>query len=137
MKNRKKKMSGLYKVVTEDLKSLGLRNNPTILNFPMGEWVSSPTIKEGKSDDGGVWVCSNLSGAKRLKKYMFDKHNIRTFIMEAEIGKVLFKNSYRLKTDKVRLFPWGFSEEAKKDLLSAYPLDTASQLIELMKLANQ
>ena len=93
-----------YKVVTEDLESLGLRNNPMILHFPLGRWITSPTIKEGKSDDGGIWVCSFLSGARKLQKYMREKHNIETLIFEVEIGDILYYNSYRTKTDKVKLW---------------------------------
>lgn len=102
-----------YKVVTKDLKSLGLRNNPTIMTFPIGEWIYEPNPKEGPGGFGGVggiWVANGLSGGKGLLKYMRKKakkenntelENCRLF--EVEIGKVLYSNSYRTKTDKVRL----------------------------------
>lgn len=91
-----------FKVTTSDRKSLGLRNNPTILLFPLGKWVKSPTVKEGKSDDGGIWVAVSLSNAKRLKKYMFDHHGKLCRIFRATVGRVLFRNNYRVKVDKIR-----------------------------------
>lgn len=91
-----------FKVVTKDRKSLGLRNNPTILNFSVGEWTCSPVIKKGKSDDGGIWLAVSLSNAKRLVKYMLDHHGIKCRIFASTVGQILFKNSYRIKTDKIR-----------------------------------
>jgi hypothetical protein len=92
----------MYKVVTEDLKSLGLRKNPTILSFPLHEWVLSPTVSYDKKDAGGIWCCEKLSAARALKKYFELKYG-RARIFECAIGMVLFQNSYRTKTDKVRL----------------------------------
>lgn len=91
-----------FKVTTFNRKSLGLRNNPTILTFPLGKWIKSPTVKEGKSDDGGIWVAASKSNAKRLKKYMFYQHFKHCRIFRVSIGRVLFENSYRIKTDKVK-----------------------------------
>lgn len=92
-----------YKVTTKDHRSLGLRNNPTILKFPLNQWINSPTIKEGKSDDGGIWVTVNLSGARKLQSYMKKKYKKKCLIFLCSIGKILFQNSYRLKTDRIRL----------------------------------
>lgn len=92
-----------YKVVTMGHKSLGLRKNPTILHFPTRQWVKSPTIKANKDDDGGIWVAKNKSGAKRLQNYMADRYDIETLIFECQINKILYKNNYRIKTDKVKL----------------------------------
>jgi hypothetical protein len=91
-----------FKVTTSNLQSLGLRKNPTILIFPLGEWVKSPTIKEGNSDDGGIWLAVSLSNARRLKKYMFERYGEPCRIFKATVGQILFKNSYRVKTDKIR-----------------------------------
>lgn len=101
-----------YKVVSEDLQSLGLRKNPNIMTFPIGEWVYEPKdrIDRSSNDLGGIWVAQTLSGAKGLVKYMRKKaqkenkpeyNNVRLF--EVEIGDILFQNSYRVKTDKVKL----------------------------------
>ena len=91
-----------FKVTTSDRKSLGLRNNPTILTFPLGKWIKSSTVKEGKSDDGGIWLAVSLSNAKRLKKYMFERYGKHCRIFKAAIGRILFKNSYRIKADKIK-----------------------------------
>jgi hypothetical protein len=53
-----------YKVVTAEMKSLGLRRNPNILTYPLDEWYILPPdqIEEGKGDWGGIWIlaCSGL-----------------------------------------------------------------------------
>jgi len=90
-----------FKVVTGNMKSLGLKNNKTILKFSLGKWVKSPTIKKGISNDGGIWVAASLSAAKRLKKYMMNQYGKSCKIFKVLIGKILFKNTYRIKTDKV------------------------------------
>lgn len=94
-----------YKVVTKYLKSLGLRKNPNILTFPINKWykLNRKDIVLGASDWGGIWVAKKLSGARTLKKYMFEKYNKKTRIFETEIGEVLYCNSYRIKTNKVKL----------------------------------
>jgi hypothetical protein len=90
-----------YKVVTDTMQSLGLRKNPNILTYPVGEWYFLPEtlVVPGKSDYGGVWVAKTLSGAKRLADYVKEKYGIRTRIFRAYIAKVLYGNSYRIKTD--------------------------------------
>lgn len=96
-------MRTYYKVVTKGMRSLGLRKNPTILKFTVNKWVSSPTVKEGKSDDGGIWVAQNLSGANKLKKYMDEQYGIKTLIFLCLADKILYSNSYRVKTNRVML----------------------------------
>jgi len=91
-----------FKVTTSNRESLGLRNNPTILTFPLGKWIKSPTAKKSNSDDGGIWLAVTLSSAKSLKKYMFEKYGKHCRIFRATIGRILFKNSYRVKTDRIR-----------------------------------
>jgi len=102
-----------YKVVTKDLRSLGLRNNPTIMKFPIGRWIYEPNPQEGDGGwggTGGIWTAQTLYGARGLKKYM-DKKAIKENdnslkgcrLFEVEIGKILYQNTYRLKTDKVKL----------------------------------
>ena len=46
-----------YKVVTMDWESLGLRNNPTPMKFPIGEWVfEERELQYGDKDYGGIWT---------------------------------------------------------------------------------
>lgn len=111
--NESLKTKKYYKVVTEDLKSLGLRKNPTILTFPEDVWVNEPNPTEdmgGWGGTGGIWVANSLSGGKGLLSYMKKKsikenapEYDRCRLFEVEIGKVLFSNSYRTKTDRVKL----------------------------------
>lgn len=94
-----------YKVVTEDLRSLGLRKNPTILTYAMGVTVKEPNPEHGLGGwggTGGIWVANGLSKAKGLKKYM-DKKKIKTKIFKVKIGNILYSNTYRSKVDSVKL----------------------------------
>ena len=93
----------MYKVVTEHMKSLGLRRNPSVIVFPVGSWVTEPRPLELNDKDwGGIWCCEKLSAAKGLKRY-FEKKYGKARIFECEIGEVLFQNNYRTKTDKIKL----------------------------------
>ena len=91
-----------FKVTTSNRQSLGLRNNPTILTFPLKKWVKSPTIKKCSCDDGGIWLASTLSNAERLKMYMYKYHRKQCRIFRATVGQILYRSSYRVKTDKVK-----------------------------------
>jgi len=92
----------MYKVVTSDLKSLGLRKNPNILVFPLNIWVNEPNPLKGNKDSGGIWVTRHKFNATKLLKYM-KKKGIECRIFRCLIGNVLYENSYRLKTDRVML----------------------------------
>ena len=94
-----------YKVVTKNLKSLGLRKNPNILKYHIGKWkyLHRDETKSGRQDYGGIWVCNALSGANKLKQYMKNKHNITVRIFTCLIDKILYQNSYRLKTNGIKL----------------------------------
>lgn len=92
-----------YKIVTTNLQSLGLRKNPNIMTFEEGKWMDEPKPKEGKSDYGGIWVANGRGQANSLRRYMTIK-GIPTRMFRVQIGTVLFSNSYRIKTDKVRLW---------------------------------
>ena len=94
-----------YKVFTSDLKSLGLRNNPNILQFDPHQWymLYGDDIIPGKSDFGGIWVCSALGSANKLTKYMMEKHNIETRTFIVDIDQILYRNSYRLKINGIYL----------------------------------
>jgi len=90
----------LFKVVTNDLKSLGLRWNPNIMEFPVGEWVRLPNdeLQAGKKDWGGIWSALKLSGAKTLTKYMLEKYNTATRVFRVAVDTPLYANSYRVKS---------------------------------------
>ena len=94
-----------YKVVTADMKSLGLRHNPNIITFEEGKWIRlrPNEIEKGNGDWGGIWVAATKGGARTLQRYMADHYDRDCRIFEARIGKVLHQNSYRIKTDAVYL----------------------------------
>lgn len=94
-----------YKVVTEDLKSLGLRKNPNILTYPIGNWffLEESKVEEGSGDWGGIWLCRTPSGARQLRKYMWTRHQVKTRIFKSQTAKILFSNSYRIKTNGILL----------------------------------
>jgi len=93
----------MYKVVTEDLKSLGLRNNPNVMTFPINNWVHEPSPKSGNGDSGGIWCTAGMGNARKLKKYYEGTRGGKARIFACEIGNVLYENSYRTKTDRVKL----------------------------------
>lgn len=95
-----------YKVVTEDMKSLGLRKNPNIIQFELGKWVylKENEIEKSKNDWGGIWVARTLSNAKKLGEYMIKQHQQPTKIFKATLDEILYFNSYRIKTNGVKLF---------------------------------
>lgn len=94
-----------YKVVTEQLKSLGLRNNPNIMTFPVGEWVMQPEgeIIPGKEDFGGIWTALHKGSIATLKNYMMEKYNTKTRAFLTAMNKPVYANSYRIKSAGVML----------------------------------
>ena len=95
-----------YRVVTTDLKSLGLAKNPNILKYPNGEWyfLDESDVEEGKGDWGGIWLARIPSSARMLQKYMKRVHDVKTRIFKAAIDRVLYVNSYRLKTNGIMMY---------------------------------
>jgi hypothetical protein len=94
-----------FKVVTQNLESLGLRKNPNIIKFPISEWyfLQENQIVHGQGDFGGIWVARTLSGAKGLQKYMKKQYNQETRIFKTAIDQILYSNSYRMKTNGVNM----------------------------------
>ena len=94
-----------YKVVTNDMRSLGLRHNPNILTYPTKEWFILPDewIEVGGTDWGGLWATRTKSKAKKLREYVKDMHDIDGRIFKACLGTILFYNTYRIKTDRIYL----------------------------------
>lgn len=95
-----------YRVVTEDFKSLGLRQNPNILEYPVRQWYFLPEdqIQEGKDDWGGIWVARIPSKAREIQKYMLERYNVRTKIFYAALGEILYCNNGHIKTDAINMF---------------------------------
>lgn len=94
----------LFKVVTHDLKSLGLRKNPNIMTFSINAWsISNTNPNPGNSDIGGIWSALRLAGAKTLSKYMESQYKVETRIFKTAVDTPLYANSYRVKSAGVYL----------------------------------
>lgn len=95
-----------FKVVTENLESLGLRQNPYILTYPVNRWyfLESDKVLEGPEDFGGIWVARTLSNARKLKEYMRANYSQETRIFRAALADILYYNNYRIKTQGINLF---------------------------------
>ena len=94
-----------YKVVTMNMESLGLRKNPNIIQFKVGEWtdLSPDKIVRGRGDYGGIWLAISSSAGNRLRMYMLDHYSKETRMFEAIVRDVLFYNSYRMKTSGLKI----------------------------------
>jgi hypothetical protein len=94
-----------YKVVTMNMDSLGLRKNPNIIHFKVGEWTDLPPEKivRGKRDYGGIWLAISSSAGNGLRMYMLKQYGAETRMFEAIVRDVLFHNSYRMKTSGIKL----------------------------------
>lgn len=107
-----------YKVVTPELKSLGLRGNPTIFTYPENKWFTLPVEKIifGDADEGGIWAAVDRANARGYLRYMRNKHGIECRAYKAAIGRILYETSCRVKTDRI------FLAEEITDLLCAHHL---------------
>lgn len=94
-----------YKIVTENLQSLGLRKNPNIMTFPVGEWVILPEdeVKSGKDDWGGIWTALQKGSIATLQNYMLEKYGTETRAFLTAMYRPVFANSYRIKSAGVML----------------------------------
>lgn len=94
-----------FKVVTEDLKSLGLRKNPTVYQYNPKEWLIMPETQLVRNgiDYGGIWLCKREGEARGLQRYMMQKHNVSTRIFLTYALDILFENNTRFKTNGVYL----------------------------------
>ncbi|HSV95066.1 MAG TPA: hypothetical protein VLH94_03795 [Spirochaetia bacterium] len=97
-----------YKIVTTELKSLGLRNNPNIMTFPIGEWVRLPDdqVTVGNthwSGWGGIWMALRRGSIPTYRNYMMEKYQIKTRAFLTAMDRPLFANNDRVKSQGVML----------------------------------
>lgn len=95
-----------YKVVTEDLKSLGLlRANQ--LQYSIGKWAYPlEPLSDHSRKGGGLWVSRQKSGAFGLVRYLMKKYQRASRVFVCIIGEILYQKSLdscRVKTDKLML----------------------------------
>ena len=90
-----------YRVTTTDLKSLGLRKNPTIYTYSFGEWVmeENPLIAR-RTDNGGIWSGASLSSARKTQSYCLNRKEnpFETRIFYAALYNPIFANGYGVKS---------------------------------------
>jgi|GEM_PF-2148721 len=95
-----------FKVVTEDLKSVGLLGASKI-QYKIGEWVyPSEPLSNHYRKGGGLWVYSKKSDAFNGKRYVERKYGIRCRVFSCQTGEILThtpKTFHRVKTNKVML----------------------------------
>ncbi len=90
-----------YRVTTLDLKSLGLRNNPTIYTYTLGEWVTEENkLIARRTDNGGIWSGASLSSARKTQSYCLDRKEnpFETRIFYAALYNPIFANGYGVKS---------------------------------------
>lgn len=94
-----------YKVVTSEMKSLGLRKNPSIMTFTIGKWISLPDEKivAGKDDKGGIWTAVSKGSIKTLRNYMQEMYGVKTRAFLTAMKRPVYANSYRIKSQGVML----------------------------------
>lgn len=92
-----------YKVLTNDLKSVGLLGASQI-QYKIGEWVYPlEPLSAHPRKGGGLWTVRRRSDAFRVVKYLMEKYQKAARVFECIIGEILYESSYRTKTDKVML----------------------------------
>lgn len=97
-----------YKVVSEDLKSLGMKpkGNPVpIIQYIIGRWVYPlEPISKDPDEGGGLWVNFKKSDAIATARRLWREKERKVRIFTCDIGEILCQPSgYRLKTTKVKL----------------------------------
>jgi hypothetical protein len=81
------------------LVSLGLRNNPHILEYHPGKWVvlGEDDVVPGSGDFGGIWTARDLGGTKQLME-----EEGRQLWATAVLNPI-YANSYRVKSVGIKL----------------------------------
>lgn len=94
-----------YKVVTDDLNSLGLRRNPNIIHFPLQKWIEldQDQVVPGMDDYGGIWSALRKSSIKTLKAHCLNTWGMQTRGFLVAIKNPVYANTYRIKSQGVIL----------------------------------
>ncbi len=94
-----------YKVVTDEMKSLGLRKNPTIMKFSVGEWAFEKNeLQYGDADYGGIWTALRKGSIRTLRKHCMETWDMRTRgFLTAIYNPVAIAGNYRIKSEGVML----------------------------------
>lgn len=96
-----------YRVVKKDgMCSLGLRRNPNIVVYKIGEWtiLSENNIMVGPEDWGGIAICRTPSQANALKRYMEHEKGIPVRVFQCVFGDIMHHKDWRIKTDRILMY---------------------------------
>ena len=94
-----------YKVLCEDLKSIGLLG-ATKKQYRFNVWnYPDEPLSDHPRKGGRLWVAPNKTSANGLRRYALKRYGIRTRIFRCRIGRVLHQTSCRIKTDQVFFAP--------------------------------
>lgn len=95
----------VYKVVTDDMKSLGLRKNPTIFEYKLGEWsYETRNLQYGDEDYGGIWSAHRRGSVNTIKKHCLETWGMKTRgFLTAAYNPIAFVGNYRVKSEGVML----------------------------------
>ena len=101
-----------YKVVKEDLTSVGLLNAPPV-QYKLNKWARPlEKLSSHPRKGGGLWVYKERRDAFAAQRYLMKKYNLKTRAFVCRIGLlILHETSYRRKTDKVKLIEEIFSKK--------------------------
>ena len=105
IKEREKTKKIYYKVLKEDLTSVGLRGCKPI-QYILNKWcfMNPPeTLHFASQSKGGLNACKTKSGVRCLREYVKEKYGFETLVYECEIGKILYESKFKIETDKIRL----------------------------------
>lgn len=92
-----------YKVVTEDMRSLGLRGNENILTYAVGRWTAEQTPIHGPCGEGGIWAAKTLRDARKIEYYMLKQHKTKTKVFESCGYGVLYSSPCMMKLERIKL----------------------------------
>lgn len=96
-----------YRLVRQDLSSLKLRNNPTPLQYKIGEWVMLPKneLIAQMVDRGGIFSSASRSSSRKTEQScqtrMKEPFNPRIFY--AALYNPIAANSYAVKSQGLML----------------------------------
>lgn len=94
-----------YKVLREDLTSIGLRGcKPT--QYKLNEWIfmnAPEKLRFANQSAGGLNVYKTKFGVKWLRKYVKERYSMETIVFECDIGKILYESRFKIETDKIKL----------------------------------
>ncbi|MCL5733572.1 MAG: hypothetical protein M1334_02840 [Patescibacteria group bacterium] len=90
-----------FKVLREDMTSVGLLGAAR-KQYRFNVWnIPDEPLSGHPRKGGGLWVVPTKAYAIKIRKYVLNKHGIRTRVFQCRVGKILYSSSCRIKTDRL------------------------------------